>query len=180
MPFSSPTIWCFFFAEDYVKFLENLRWYLKQPIGFKSTSKHALANKLREKERTYYPIGVLADDIEVHFKHYNNDQEALEKWNKRVKRINFDNLFIIFSDIDLFDDSLLERYEKLPFANKIFFTSKLRVNCHSAVYVEDYSQEQSVGDSSRNRKYEKYIDLTKWLNGEKNFKRRKLFSPIIT
>ena len=33
------------------------------------------------------------------------------------------------------------------------------------VVVEDYRNDSQVGDSTTNRVYEKYFDVTEWLNG---------------
>jgi uncharacterized protein (DUF1919 family) len=167
LKYTTPTVGLVFFSEDYIRFLENLEYYLKQPLIFKKTSKFAEANMLRETKQ--YPIGVLPDDIEIHFMHYKSQEEAIEKWNKRVKRINFENLFIIYSDGDRFKEELLSRYEMLPYAHKIFFSSKPMGNRDYVVVVRDYENERRIGDSTRNRKYEKYVDLVKWLNGDRDF-----------
>ncbi len=166
LQFSTPTVGLFFFSQDYIKFLENLEYYVNLPLKFKEISKYLKANELRK--MIPYPIGIL-DDVEIHFLHYSNKKEAKDKWNRRTKRIIFDNLFIVYSDGEGFREEFLDRYEKLPFANKIFISSKPRGNKDYIVFVQDYVKEQHVGDSTRNRKYEKYIDLIKWLNQEKGF-----------
>jgi uncharacterized protein (DUF1919 family) len=101
-----------------------------------------------------YPIGVLGDDVEVHFMHYHTEKEALEKWNRRLKRVNLNNLFIVFSDGAEFKEEQLERYEKLPFKHKIFFSSKPYSRYKSTVFVKDYANATHVYDSTHNRKYE--------------------------
>jgi uncharacterized protein (DUF1919 family) len=170
LAFSSPTIWSSFYPEEYIKFLENLNWYLKQPLEFTSTTKHLSAQIKREHTRKNYPIGLLGKDVEIHFVHCQTEQEALEKWARRTKRINFNNLFVIFSDEGQeFKEELIERFEKLPFEHKVFFSSKPRSKYKSVVFVKEYANSQCVCDSTRNRKYEKYIDLVKWLNCEENF-----------
>lgn len=35
-------------------------------------------------KKHWYPIGKL-DDIEVHFSHYDSQEEAMEKWTRRKK-----------------------------------------------------------------------------------------------
>jgi len=175
LQFSSPTIGVFFFPEEYIKFLENLKWYLKQPLKFTTESTHISVQKIQTALKRNYPIGILGGDVEVHFLHYINEAEALEQWNRRLLRINYNNLFILFSDTEPeeFREDLLERYDKLPFENKIFFSSKPRTNYKWVVFVEDYYGEPSVSDLTRNRKYGKYLDLVKWFNGEKDFLKKK-------
>ncbi len=175
LPYTSPTVGLFFFSEDYIRFLEGFQHYVKQPLSFKTSSVHDSANELRKNTRAY-PIGTL-DDIEVHFLHYQSEQEATEKWHRRVGRINFDNLFFLYSDggggaagaggYD-FSEEYLERYDRLPFEHKLFFSSKPRVG-RSVVFIREYAREGFVGNSICNRKYERYINLIKWLNGENDF-----------
>ncbi len=181
LEFTSPTIGLFFFPEEYIKFLENLKWYLKQPLRFTAVTRHSFVrNRLLASIKRNYPIGILGGDVEIHFLHYTNEEEALEKWNRRLLRINYENLYILFSDSEPeeFKEDLLERFEKLPFKNKIFFSSKPRNNYKCVVFVKDYLEAISVSDLTRNRKYERYLDLVKWLNDENDFlkDRKTLFS----
>lgn len=167
--YSTPTVGLFFYLSDYIRFLENFEHNLHQPLKFKDTSNHPEANELRKKVK--YPLGVLGDDVEIHFLHYKTEAEAADKWARRMKRINFENLFFMYSDSGDFCEDFLSRFEKLPFPNKIFFSSKPRSG-DSVVFVRDYERWGGVGDSTQNRKYEKYVDIIKWLNGEKNFLKR--------
>jgi uncharacterized protein (DUF1919 family) len=167
LQYTTPTVGLFFFSEDYIRFLENFEHYIKQPLKFKETSKYPEGNDLRKTR--HHPIGFLGDDVEIHFLHYKDEKEAAEKWSRRTKRINFDNLFFIYTDGENFREEYLPRYEKLPFAHKIFLSSRPRGNGLCTVFVRDYEGEPHVGDSSRNRRYEKYVNVIKWLNGEKDF-----------
>ncbi|MCW3999404.1 MAG: DUF1919 domain-containing protein [Candidatus Bathyarchaeota archaeon] len=171
LKYTTPTIGLFFFSEDYIKFLENPRWYLNQPFKFSNSSVlHPSANELMAKTHVY-PVATVGD-IEVHFLHYTTAQEAMDKWMRRVKRINWDDLFIIYSDgagvaagaeYD-FKEEYFQRFLKLPYKNKVFFSAKPREGC--AVLVEEFKGHECVWDSTKSRVYEKYFDVTAWLNGE--------------
>ena len=168
LPYNTPTIWTYIFPEDYLRLLENLDWYLRQPLTFKTETSHEMAHKFCKQTNRSYPIGVLGGDVEIHFMHYKTEAEALEKWNRRVKRLNRDNLFVVFSDGEEFKEELLGRYEKLQYKHKIFFSCRPYI-VEGNVFVKDYADEVHVYDSTRNRKYEKYLDLVKWLNKEEVF-----------
>jgi uncharacterized protein (DUF1919 family) len=165
--YNTPTVGLFFFSEDYINFLENFENYILQPLKFARVSRHLQANELRKVK--YYPIGILSDGVEVHFLHYETEGEAAEKWNRRVKRVNFKNLFFLYSDTNNFHDEFLARYQKLPFERKIFFSSKPRREYGCVVFIRDYQNQPQVGDSSRNRRYEKYINIIRWLNCEADY-----------
>ena len=97
-------------------------------------------------------------------------KEAAEKWARRCKRINFDNLYFIFSDREGFNKDHVERFAKLPYKNKIFFSSRSCPDYSDlVVFVKDYSHQDRVGMSCVNRVYEKYFNVVAWLNGEKNY-----------
>jgi uncharacterized protein (DUF1919 family) len=128
-------------------------------------SKHPEVNALLKTQR--YPIGVFGDDVEIQFNHYKDEIEAAEKWERRSKRINFSNLFFMYSDRFGFRGEFLDRYEKLAFKHKIFFSSKPRGHPGLVVFIEDFEGESQVRGSAIDREYEKYFDLIKWLNGER-------------
>jgi uncharacterized protein (DUF1919 family) len=166
LKYNSPTVGTFFFADDYIKFLENLKYYVKLPLKFTDVSKHP-ENKTR---RMWYPIGVLGD-VEVHFRHYQTEREALEKWNRRVKRVNFNNLFVILVDRGYnteFTAECFERFDALRFEHKVLFSFR-QLASKFAVLVDDFVGTGNMGESSQSRNYEKNIDLIKWLNGVSNF-----------
>jgi len=172
LKYITPTVGLFFFSSDYLKFLENFEYFLKQPLTFKETSLHPEANELRK--RIHYPIGVLGGEVEIQFLHYKDEAEVVDKWTRRTKRINFDNLFFIYSDAEEdFKEDLLVKYQMLPFENKIFFSSKPLRDFDCLVFIEEYRNALHVGDSTRNRMYEKHIDIIKWLNHQKDFLKTK-------
>jgi len=168
LPYTTPTIWTYIYPDDYLCLLENLDHYLNQPLAFKTQTNHAMAQKYFEQTHCRYPIGVLDDTIEIHFMHCHTETKAAEKWYRRLNRFNRDNLFVVFSDGEEFREELLERYRKLPYNHKLFFSCK-PYDVTGNVFVEDYASEMHVYDSTRNRKYEKYLDLVKWLNKETDF-----------
>ena len=98
LKFRSPTINLSFEMNDYVKMLENLEWYMKQPI------------LPYEDERFEYPTGMLGD-IEIRFNHYETLEEGIEKWEERKKRIDWNNLFIMGIDGDDCTYESLKRFE---------------------------------------------------------------------
>ena len=163
LPYLTPTVGLFFYSDDYIKFLENFQEYVKSPLRFKNDSKYLEAVEFRKKKK-HYPIGIIGDDVEIHFLHYTSEEEAQTKWNKRALRINFNNLFFIFSDRDNFEEEYFKRYEKIPYGKKIFFSSKPR-NSEIVVFIKDYLGQKQVGESSY-LVYDKYFDILKWLNGE--------------
>ena len=132
LPFLSPTINLSFDMNDYVKLLENLRWYMEQPIT------------PYEDERFDYPCGMLGD-IEIRFNHYKTFEEAVAKWEERKQRINWDNLYIIAIDGDNCTEESLHRFATLPYRHKVIFTHLPRPDIRSAYYLKGFEDQPGVG-----------------------------------
>lgn len=160
LPYLSPTIGLMFFADEYIKFVSNLEYYLSLELKFINKCDSKYYNVYKEKNK-YYPIGLLGD-IEIVFLHYKSEGEAYDKWNRRKERINWNNLVIKFNDQNLATEEHIEKFDKLPFKNKICFVAKPMPNIKSAIFMKKYYGEKYVlSDVSG---YEKYLDITKYLN----------------
>ena len=157
--FLSPTINLSFDMNDYVKMLENLPWYMEQEII------------PYEDDRFDYPTGLLGD-IEIRFNHYKTFEEAVEKWEDRKKRINWDNLFIIGIDGDNCTYDSLKRFDKLPYKNKVIFTHVHYPEIKSAYYIPGFEKEDGVGvllyfkQQFFVRRYLDDFDYISFLNGK--------------
>ena len=92
-----------------------------------------------------YPVGKLAD-LEIHFMHYHSEQEANEKWQLRTSRMNFDNLFIMMTDRDGITEKDIQRFDKLPFKNKVIFTHNPYPAFKSTYYIKGFEKQNQVGD----------------------------------
>ncbi len=109
--FLSPTINLLFSSYDYFEFLNHLEYYLDCDLIQKQLPEFS------------YPIGVLQrgeTEIVLHFMHYKTFEEAKQKWNERCKRVNFNNLYVIFEysgDIDC-NHAYYLKFKQLPFEKK--------------------------------------------------------------
>ena len=120
MPYLSPTVGLYFFADDYLKFIMDLHHYLGTEMQFIPACESRYARELEKRKQLHVPVGVL-DDIEVIFLHYSSEQEAKEKWHRRTERINWNNMFIKFSRMNFCTDEHIKRFASIPFSNKFVF-----------------------------------------------------------
>lgn len=126
----SPTVGMFFMAKDYVEFLSDLKGYISSELIFikPEESRWKDMPQLAEDERFgHYPVGVLSNGkntIELFFLHYHSEQEAREKWQRRIKRINWDRMLVKFNDQNGCTEKEVDDFMKLSFKNKLFFTCK--------------------------------------------------------
>lgn len=125
LPYLSPTIGTYFFADDYVKFCSNLHKYINEELSFIPWELSKNKKYLEERKQTNCPIGVL-DDVEIVFLHYKSEEEAKYKWDKRKERIVWDNIILKNTEQNIASVESLKKFdaidEKIGF--KICFTSK--------------------------------------------------------
>ena len=131
LQFKSPTVNLLIRPDDFVKFIENFDYYKNLEI--------------KEIEYNYvkYPVGMLGD-IPLFFKHYHSFDEAVQKWKERMKRINYDNIFLMMTDRFCCSYESLVKFEKLPFKNKVCFTAKDYPEFPHCVQVKKHSDKACV------------------------------------
>lgn len=160
LPYLSPTAGIYFFAEDYIRFLKNLRYYLEHDVMSISAAQSKYKDILIGMHQENVPIGLI-DDVEIVFLHYKTFEEAVEKWNRRKARVNWDNLYIKMSYMNCCNDDLVYEFDKLPYKNKFIFVTK-DFGIKSQVILKDrYGDETIVNDTDW---FNKYINVTKFIN----------------
>lgn len=164
LPYQSPFINLLIFAPDYIELLENFSPNILSKISFiehKNTKHKDEMIKLNIYEKNY-PIGILDNKYELHFLHYTSQEDARNKWLKRVQRMNFNNLIFKFSDGDKFEDSMAKRFDDLGFKNKVCFTAKKYDNLKSVVKLEKFKDSERGHDEWKNTKKE--FNIIKFIN----------------
>lgn len=74
-----------------MRLLQNLKYYMDQPLSYVRESYDAFLDR-------NYPVMRL-DDIEVHCNHYDSPEDAILKWNERKEKIDYDHLYVKFDTI---------------------------------------------------------------------------------
>ena len=154
-PFNSPFVNLYLSPQDFLRYLQNMDFYLTQPLTFVQTEKS-------------YPVGKLAD-LEIHFMHYHSEQEANEKWQLRTSRMKLDNLFIMMTDRDGVTEKDIQLFDQLPFKNKVIFTHTPYPAFKSAYYIKGFEKQNQVGDIFEfsgwdGKKYYDQFDYVNWFN----------------
>ena len=121
LKFNSPTINEYMSAKDFIKFLNNLDYYLS-------------LNPIYLSDDVKYPVAQLGD-LTIYCVHYKTFNEFYEKWNERKKRVNKDNLFIIMTERDGCEYVDIVEFDKLPYENKVIFVHKEMPEISSSYYI---------------------------------------------
>ncbi len=124
LEYLTPIVNIYIPPKDFIRFLQNLDKYLSiDTFKFIST------------DGCDYPIGLLGDDVHVHFVHYATPDLAQRKWNERKSRIQYDNLFLMLTERDGCTYNDLLAFDKLPYKNKVVFTHKVYPEIKSSYYI---------------------------------------------
>jgi uncharacterized protein (DUF1919 family) len=167
IPYKTPFVNLMLFAPDYINMLENFSLEMLERLEFidQKESKHKDELIRLGIFNGDYPVGLLDGKYELHFLHYRSVEDAKEKWYRRLKRINPKRVIFKFSDGDKFEPEMAERFEALPFKNKILFSAKEFPQLQSVVTLEKFKGEERVYDEWKNAKKE--FDVIKYLNNLK-------------
>lgn len=155
--FNSPFVNLWIKPRDYISMLRNLKGFLETPLQFV------------KEDGINHPIGEI-DGVRIYFQHYISEEEALEKWNSRIKRMNYDNLFVLFTDRDGCTYEDLKAFDELPFKNKVVFTNRKYEDIHSSFYIKGFEKMDSVGQCfmymphKLGKKYYDQFDYVSWFN----------------
>lgn len=173
----SPTIDMYCLGDDYINFLKNYEELLKGEMR-EYISKDYIKGTMGYEYFT--PKGILDNQIIWYFNHNQNASDAIDKWNERVKRFNFENVVALMT---IQTDEEAYKFNELPIKKKLGIYYK-DLTLESVIYCP-YWNESNVRFHYRgnwpayaNRYmtniYDNVpgaIDWIKFLNGDKNFKR---------
>lgn len=131
LPFNSPTVNLMIPPADYVNYISNLEHYINADIEAIDTS-------------LPYPVALLGNKVCLHLIHYNTLEEAKEIWRRRENRINRERMFFIFVETDGCTIKDLERFDHLPYKNKVALTHKAYPQIKCAYYIKGYENQDGV------------------------------------
>lgn len=149
--FSSPFINLFLSCEDFIRFCESYETYLQQEL-------------LPAEEQGAYPIAKLGE-LTIHLVHYKSFAQAKAAWERRCKRINPNNLFLITTDRDGFTPELSERFDALPY-RKVLLVHQPDNNPNH-FYIKGYEDKEQVGDLIKKadpRNGKRIMDQYDWIS----------------
>ena len=153
--FLSPTVNLFFENDnDYLEYLSNIKYYSETvPLQI-------------QRNGIKYPVGEIKSTnakIVIHFMHYNNFEEAVEKWIERGKRINYNNLFIIWHKgcVSGPDKDSFDRFQKIQYKKVLITGTDFNCNDENVIRLKLYSKDYFPGkilNYKRKHSIRKFLD----------------------
>ena len=151
--YRTPFVGLFILPDDYYKLTKDFRYYMEQELVFEE--------ELISSSWTHevYPLGHLGD-IDIHFLHYSSIEEARTKWEKRKKRINWDNLYFKFDNKDSASEEILNKMDNLPYSNKLILVNRPYKNLKSQCVIpgQEHLPELAIMSDPLNT-----FDIMAWL-----------------
>lgn len=125
MKFYSPTINLSMSGEDFLKFVNNVSSYANSELI-----------QIRD-ENKQYPVGKIINengDIIIDFVHYQSFEKAQIKWYERCKRINYDNIFILYHNNEN-DKNIIKEILKLEDKKIILGYESQKLDVNDSIYI---------------------------------------------
>lgn len=168
LEFKSPTINMFIEDENFVKLVENLEYYMSiKPIAKYEKYVDPIDPNI------VYPV-ISVDDVELCCLHYKSCADAIDAWERRRKRVNLNNVYVIANSWNLHEnEELIKRLSNTKYKT-VIFTYKSYKNDKCIDLDEDYWRKDKRNilrpnltdrmPSSAYKYFEKKFDFVKWLN----------------
>ena len=161
----TPTVGLWFFADDYLRFISNLRYYLSLEIEMISAQKSRWFERIKDYLSEYAIVGVL-DDVEIVMLHYKDPAVAKDKLERRKMRVNSENMIIKFSYMNDCSLKMLREFDEMTFdgftPKKFMFINKPDPTLKCGVYMPVFENEKQITNDTYF--FNKYFDLTKFIN----------------
>lgn len=167
LEFMSPTINLFFDNEDFFTFVNDIEYYANQePVEVFDTGKNFPIGELRKGDKS----------IRLYFMHYKTFDEAVEKWKKRAKKIDYNNLFIIFEYPQSLKktDEIYKEFKNIKHTNKRMITNLVDFEDEEIVSFDIYDKNYYPGklidykDKYGKKRYLDDFDYIAFLNNQTN------------
>lgn len=163
LQYNTPTIGLYFYPEEYIKFCRNFNDYIKEDLTFIRTSESKYFDDLKKNHYENTIVGKLKD-VEIVFLHYETQEEAKKKWDRRIKRLS-KNIIYKFNDQNGCTYDQLKQFDDLQYKNKIIFTAKEYPDLKTNVFMKKYRNCVNIKEDYYS--CYKYIDLIDFINKSK-------------
>lgn len=161
--YNTPFVGLFMMPDCYLRFLSDFNHYISAELNFAAQSKYY-------SQPRSYPVGLIGDDIEIHFLHYSSEREAREKWIRRTSRLKLAlasgaELYVKMCDSEHCTADQLARFHALDFKNKLSI-GLLPFKCAHHLQVPHLRRKDAKGLTDGAKLFKKrysYFDITEWL-----------------
>jgi uncharacterized protein (DUF1919 family) len=161
-PYNTPFVGLLLLPDCFSRLVADFEAYMAQELRFVTETKYEKMQKIRE-AGNHYPLAMLGD-LELHFLHYESEEEAREKWTRRKARMDMANLHYILVVNDFCDEQIIARFTGDSPDNKVCFHSQESLDVPIGVYVP--SKDPDIGNLySQYQRFVGCFDFADWILG---------------
>ena len=155
-PFQSPFIGLYLHPACFLKYVAHYEQARVAPLRFVDASRYRVTGN--------YPIGVLLDDIEIHFVHHPTIEEARDKWERRSRRLP-ENPNDAYFMLGVGSETLEEkrRFQSLPLKNKVLFATAPTPGFTEEVVVRPWRGSAMMDGTALYEHCHASFDIARWL-----------------
>lgn len=99
--------------------------------------------------------------MEIVLLHYYSADKAIEKWERRCKRVDYDNLIFKMSEMNLCTLEHLRAFDEFPAERKVLFVSK-DYGFKSQIVLKQWSKIGEIRDDTT--RFKQHLNLKKLIN----------------
>ena len=140
--------------------VSNLKYYLNLKLEIVTYEDSRYKDVLIKKNQTACLIGKL-EDVEIVLLHYYSADEAIEKWERRCKRVDYHNLIFKMSEMNLCTLEHLRAFDEFPAERKVLFVSK-DYGFKSQIVLKQWSKIGEIKDDTT--RFKQHLNLKKLIN----------------
>ena len=140
MEFNSPFVNLWLYPMDFIKFCENISYYIGIDLVFVPSSEH----------QKNYPVARLGD-VTIYFMHYHSEEDARSCWERRKKRINLSAIRCILVERDGCTRDDLVRFSRLPYPTAALVHLRMP-EIKNSHYIRGYEDDGGIGNSIEYKK----------------------------
>ena len=162
--FNSPTVNFFFPSADYIVYLTRLKDFLEE---------YSIVEAEGETYQDHPIANILLKDgtsVKAYLLHYDSVEEFRQKYDERAKRVDRDNLYILFNDRNGFVKEDLVAFDRLPYDKKVCFVHKITEGVGSQYFIPGCEDKEEVEPMMNYihtfglKRYYDCFDYVSWLN----------------
>ena len=163
----TPFVGLFIPPDDYLRLIQCLEIRLNEKLSFVKKTRHLKIEEQYKKNKRDYPIGVLKDQIEVHFMHYSSVQEASEKWSRRLTRVEWGKSKVLykFCDHDGATNKQIQTFDEMKNLNRVCFVGKRIPDTNQTVLIEKQVQGRVPDGGELAKISGRYFSAIDWICG---------------
>lgn len=153
IPYRTPFVGTHLSVDHYLSLLERFDAVIHEPLKF-----------IRQPSCPCLAVATIGDGIEIHFTRCSGNVSAHFNWNDRLSRLSA-NRFVKLCDNGGLTQQQVDRFEALPFKNKVCFVGSDALKGPSVVRIPGFGERCPDG-LVLSRHTWKHFDALRWVNGQ--------------